>query len=280
MITAINDRPSRGRGRRDRVARALRVAGLEAGGPLVGVTRAGQELVVVRERAVQAGRIVELERAQARVLRDLRHRHRVAGRDRDVVRAHPRAALVRRLVVEAGRVGEGAVLHAEPLPALLHRGDEAVEAAARGFRDRVGGVVGGGHEQRRHRVLERPLLTRGHVDAARGLAGGERAHVDGRVRGEPLDGGQRGHHLRGARRRQRIVLVIGEEHRAGLGVDDDVRLGRGRLRRRDARRDARRRAFAGAPRRQPLAREGRRRAALRARHTRPAVHGGSSSESG
>ena len=191
---------------------------------------------MVRERPVQAGRVVELERAQARILRDLRYRHRVPGRDRDVVRAHPGAALVRRLVVEAGGIGEGAVFHAEPLGALLHRGDEAVEAAAGGFRDRVGGVVGGGHEQRRHRVLERPLLTGGHVDAARGLAGGERAHVDGRVRGEPLDGGQRGHHLRGAGRRQRVVLVIGEEHRAGLDVDDDVRLGRWRLRRRDARR--------------------------------------------
>jgi hypothetical protein len=33
------------------------------------------------------------------------------------------------------------------------------------------------------------------------------------------------------------VLVIGEEDRAGLDVDDDVRPGRRRLRRRDARRD-------------------------------------------
>src|SRR5205823_3955062 len=91
------------RGRRDqRVLRAVGEAGLEADRPWVVVAPARQHLVVVDQVVLHARGIDERVLVHRRPFRDLGHRERVAGRDGEVVRAHERTALVRRLVVEAG----------------------------------------------------------------------------------------------------------------------------------------------------------------------------------
>ena len=96
--------PVAGRGRDDRVAGAVGVAGLEAGCARIGAA-CRPAACGCGSSASAAGRSDRRTRtcAVARPLRDLGHRQRVAGRDRDVVRAHARPALERRLVVEAGR---------------------------------------------------------------------------------------------------------------------------------------------------------------------------------
>ena len=145
-----------GRGRDERVAGAFGEAGLEAGCVRIGAGSARQHAVVVRERARQAGRIDELVLPGRAPLRELGHGERVAGRDRDVERAHAGPAVERRLVVEAGRVGERAVLHAEPGP----------RSAARPRRIRRGCRRPSPRWRRRRRSPMRAATTRARCSAA------------------------------------------------------------------------------------------------------------------
>ena len=233
------------RGRDERVLRAAGEAGLEADRAGVVGAAARQQLVVVDEmvRARRVGSTNEYS-CERRPLRDLGHGERVARRDREVVRAHERTALVRRLVVEAGRVAERAVAQAE----LLARSRRGRSRTRRGCRRRC----------RRSRTRRRwptpssstPSSGRtatacrpaGRCASSRPLASRAFA-VTSRAGAQALDRGERGHDLGGARGVHRVVHAVADQDPAGARVDDDVGLRRreraGRRRRPSTRRDGR-----------------------------------------
>ncbi len=237
-------RPSRRSSGDQGVAGLLGVPGLEASGAEVS-GGAGDELVVVDEVPSRPGRVREVELGQGSEIGELRHRQGVPRGDGDVVRAHSRPAPERRGIVEAGRVGESAVLH--PVAGGRRREcvGEALEAPGRCLGDRVRGVVRGDHQEAGESLVDRPLLAGEHRDLAGGLRGSEVADRDQAVGRKALDRCQGGHDLRSAGGRQSGVRVLGSEDPSRVGVGDDPRLrlgggggrARGRRRRSDRRRN-------------------------------------------
>ena len=185
-------------------------------------------VVVRRDRGATPAESVNSYVVHRGPLRDRGHGERVARRDREVVRAHVRAALVRRRVVEAGRIAERAVAHAEPLGGRVELGREPVEVARRRCpRSRT---------RRRSPTPSSARPASGRA-ATRVRPAARSCSLRRRQRGRPsttwasgseaFDADERGHDLRGARRMDRLVRCWSPiSTQPVAGVDDDVGLRR------------------------------------------------------
>ena len=136
------------------------------------------------------------------------------------------------VVGQAGGVLVDGVIHAERLRLARHQPGEIVLAARDRLRDHDGGVVGRTRDHALDRVFDRERASGLETKLGRRLSGGFGGDLERRVElefaGVELLEQQIERHDLGERRWvSPRVRIGGVQHRAGIGVHDDIRVRRG-----------------------------------------------------
>ncbi len=199
-------------------SRGVDVAGLDA----VDALDLSEQVIVVGDRLATEG-----ERADREIF--------VIAREAFLDGAAERGLVARGgdlvVVGQAGGVLVDGVIHAERLRPARHQPGEIVLTARDRLRNHDGGVVGRTRDHALDRVFDRERASGLETKLGRRLSGGFGGDLERRVELEfagVLEQQIEGHDL-GERCRMSLRVGIGRmQHIAGIGIDHDVRVGRGK----------------------------------------------------